>query len=144
MWLLAASPAVLLGLGAVFTNVELWQRNRERDVYGALGTYALLSSGALVLVTVWVAIAWDGIAAKIAALFAFLTALPLGLWGLAWVLRVLEFLPDVQRLDDYRLLRLGVSLVAPTTGAITFVFGAMALWQRRTSEPGPNVRGARK
>jgi hypothetical protein len=142
-WLVATSPALLVGAGVVLAHLPI-QESWNADLFGPLGTYAVLLSCALTVGAVWVGTAWKGVAAKIAALFALLTSVPLGLWGMAWVLQDLEFVRDVQRLDLYPLLRLGVRGIVPVTGAITVVVGSVATWQRRAGEPSLALRQERR
>src|SRR5262249_20736021 len=82
----------------------------------------------------YVGVAWRGIAAKVAAVFGALTAIPLSLWGMKWVLRALEILPIDPEFDRTTLAR-SVARLAAGLGGMTFCFGLVALRQRGGGAP---------
>src|SRR5262245_9654903 len=135
-WLAATSPALLLGIGVIGTEVvESWWKDEEKSLFATLGTSAVVLSAALVIGAIYVFIAWRGLAAKIVALLAALTAIPLSLWGMKWVLRALEILPIDPDFDRTTLARSVAGLAAGLLGT-TLCFGLVALWKQRRGEPG--------
>src|SRR5262249_21014360 len=105
----------------------LWVRGKEKQLFWALGTYAVVLSCALLVGAVYAREKWEGREATIAAVFGILTAIPLGLWGMKWVLRALEVLRDNAALDQNVFALLAIGLFAPLAGAATLCFGIVAV-----------------